>query len=469
MKDEAPSTNSQNGHHQESAQKEQMEQNKKKQQEIDAIKLFDQKLMKYFWHEIYERKLEITSKKIPTESQKINEDLDKILPKTKLFHYLQQTEKEIDERIYKARLNFQEKLTMPSTKVKALLRIHIYSYCDHDPHTNKNYFFLRIQGKPMPVLPNIPGGTFQKFSHYFQRIEIHFDKENINKYQDIQWENPKIHGNQFSTLNVVNEVDGFEVKKDLKDLSPIKAKILLYVNYPIQEYKLKEPLAQLLDIQQDTRPRLLYHIWQYIKINSLQDNENPNIIINNKQLAKLFRCEKMDISTLTSRLNEYIEQQPEPIKIDFIINLNDETTKNEVLKDIVITMEDPHFNDILNLLSTSENESLLFPKHVSTINTMNNTGNLVDDYITKMNETDKMINSLIEFLKKHKYHYDFYEAYSKDPIKFIHNFIIQQNTLIRLADESLINDTRLDYTSSQYYKDYEEVIREYVDKYLNKK
>ena len=77
------------------------------------------------------------------------------------------------------------------------------------------------------------------------------------------------------------------------------------------------------------------------------------------------------------------------------------------------------------------------------------------------------MNTVINILNKHKYRYDFYEAYSKDPIRFINNFIIQQNELIKIVDENSLIENRNDYTSSQYCKEYEEVIREYVDKFIN--
>ena len=208
-------------------------------------------------------------------------------------------------------------------------------------------------------------------------------------------------------------------------------------------------------------------MWQYIKINSLQDNENPNIINNNKPLQKIFQCDKMDIVSLTSRLVDHIKP-PDPVEVDFTINLNENYEDNQILQDFVVTIEDPHFNDILSLLSNTDKESLLFPIHVNNMNNVGS-GGIVDNYIKQMNEYDKKTHSLIELLKKHKYKYDFYEAYAKDPIRFINNFIIQQNTLIRLVDKVSIFDSRSDYTSSQYYKDYEEVLREYVTSYLNKK
>ena len=442
--------------------KEQVDMKKRQQSE------FDNKLMNYFSEEFFKRKLEIAPKRNPMETDLISEDYDKISSNAKLFRYLQQIEKEIDNKIFKSRLDLQEKLVIPSQKVKALLRTHICSYLlyeSNDIGEIKTYFQMRIQGKVMAVLDQLPGGTYHKFTHYFQKIIIKFSSTNENKYQDIEWTNPNLssYNSTIASVATSNDIDGFDIKRPLDIKSPVRMKIFFYLNYPNQEYKLKPALAELLGITQETRPRILYHMWQYIKINSLQDNESPNVIINNKPLQRIFLCEKMDITSLTARLVDQI-QPPDPIDVDFTVNLNENLEENQILKDIVIPIEDPHFNDVLNLLSNIDNESLLFPNHIN----MNGT-TPVDNYMKQIGEYDKKAASMIDLLKRHKYKYDFYEAYAKDPIRFINNFIIQQNTLIRMVDESSYLESRSEYTSSQYYKDYEEVLREYVNVYLEKK
>ena len=42
--------------------------------------------------------------------------------------------------------------------------------------------------------------------------------------------------------------------------------------------KLAAPLADLLDINNDTLPNVLFKIWQYIKANRLQDQEDKRFI-----------------------------------------------------------------------------------------------------------------------------------------------------------------------------------------------
>ena len=364
-----------------------------------------------------------------------------------MYRYLQQTEKEIDNQIYKARLNIQEKLIKPSQKVKALLRTHIYSYITKE-QTSENetslLFKLRLQGKVLPILDSQVGGFYHRFTYYFQKIKIVFENK---QYDNIEWKN-----------NSTQLKDGIEITRKLNEEQPINLIIYLYLNYPCLEYKLKDELSELLGIKQETRPYILYHMWQYIKINSLQDNDNPNYIITNEPLQKIFKVPKIEISKLTSYLVDHI-QEPDPITIPFTINLNENYLDNQILQDIIITIEDPHFKDIFNLLSHNEKESLLFPMHIGN---RNKNESVVDNYFYKMGEYDKRMDTLIEMMKKHKYQHDFYEAYIKDPIKFINNFIIQQNTLVKMLDVSNFPDFKMEI----YSPEYEEAFRDFIDNEL---
>jgi SWI/SNF-related matrix-associated actin-dependent regulator of chromatin subfamily D len=329
---------------------------------------------------------------------------------------------------------------MPTPKVKALLRTHIYSQFKKEEDTD--YWILRMQGKILPIQDPSEGGFYRKFSYFFHKILIKFDPINEEEYQDIEW-----------TRSTNNDIDGFEIKRTGN--TSLKVKIVFYINSYTQEYKLSDDLAELIGISQDTRPRILHQVWQYIKINSLQDLENPNIIINNRELQNIFKCERMDLTSLTARLADHLKQ-PEPIEIDFIIK-----ESNEKLYDIAVSIDDPHFLDISNFLSNIENESILFPKSLF-FNKSEAQKNdkfqqtYTERFYAKLQDYDRNETDLIEKLKKHKYKYDFYEMYTKDPVKFINNFLIQQNALLKIMkDESSIIDARWDYNSAQYYKDYE--------------
>ena len=484
---------------------------KKKEEEIrrsqieDYNKKFDNKLMKYFGNEFFERRLEIPPKRSIFDPHEIDEEFDKIIPKNKILRNLIHFEKKMDEKIYKTRLDIQEQLLRPKNMIKAILRTHIFAFSKDDENSDETNFILNIQGK---IIDNNEK-NFRKFSHYFRKIQIKFEEE---IYPDIEWENPfysqmnNQYGNNNMGVNNINnntnmninqmgqsdmsinnsnntignntnnnnikkeketDVDGFSIKRPAKEEN-MKIKILLYLSYHIQEFILTPKLSELLGITQGTRPQILYHLWQYIKLNSLQDNENPKMVINNKQLSKIFNCEKMEISSLTSRLSEHLKIPP-PIEIEFKVHeLSEDYSKNQILKDIEITIDDPYCNSLLGFLSNANEESLLFPKRFFISNNMGN-GDIFGKYLEKINDIEKQYSSYMNIMKRHKYYYDFFDAYEKDPILFIDNFMIQQNELIKKISDQTTSIVRADYNSSQYYKDYEEVVRDHVEKYLNKK
>ena len=497
--------------------KQKKEEELKRKQIEENNKKFDTKLMKYFGNEFFERRLEIPPKRAPFDPLEIDEDLDKIVPKNKILRKLTEFEKKIDEKIFKTRLDIQEQILRPKNIIKAILRTHIFAYSKDDENSDETNFFLNIQGRIMNSNKNDANeNKYRKFSHYFRKIVIKFDEE---VYPDIEWENPSLQKlNQFMNLNVNNnfpqqqnniKMNNLNNSNNINQINQINAnknninsinninennktekdtdydricikrpakeenmnvKILFYLSYHIQEFVLTPKLSEILGITQGTRAQILYHLWQYIKLNSLQDNENPKIVINNKQLMQIFGCEKMEISSLTGRLCEHLKIPP-PLEIVFNIHdLNEDYSKNQILKDIEITIDDPFCNNLLGFLSNANEESLLFPKRFLYSNSSaSSQGNNFEKYLSKINEIEKQYSTFMSIMRRHKYYYDFFDAYEKDPILFIDNFMIQQNELIKNISEQAISISRADYNSSQYYKDYEEVVRDYVDKYLAKK
>ena len=335
----------------------------------------------------------------------------------------------------------------------------------------KLFWVIRIQGKLQNIFQGQSRGFFRKFSYFFNKINLKFQyqqsqTQSQDRYQDIEW-----------TRIPNSDVDSFEIKRPIEDFQKLSneflnLKIQFHLNYLHQEYKISDELKKLLGISQETRPRILNYLWQYIKINSLQDKETPNFINLNRELQKIFRCEKLDISTLTVKLSEFL-RPIEPSVINFTIKNNFNWEENQQLYDFFINVDDPHFLDISNFLSNIENESILFPKSLFYLKNESHSGpnnnNIYcnskndkincENFYSKINDYDRNIQDLIEKLRKLKYKYDFYEAFSKDPKKFIDNFLQQQNSLLKIMkEESSVMDARWDYYSAQYYKDYEVIL-----------
>ena len=187
---------------------------KKKEEEMrrkeieDNNKRFENKLMKYFGNEFYERRLEIPPKRSIFDPHEIDEEFDKINPKNKILRNLIHFEKKMDDKIYKTRLDIQEQLLRPKNMIKAILRIHISACLKDDENSDETNFILKIKGKIMDKTDK----KFRRFSHYFRKIQIKFDEE---IYPDIEWENPSLSQiNQYNNNNLpVNNINNNNINQ----------------------------------------------------------------------------------------------------------------------------------------------------------------------------------------------------------------------------------------------------------------
>lgn len=71
-------------------------------------------------------------------------------------------------------------------------------------------------------------------------------------------------------------------------------------------------------MEEDTRVNIIGALWQYIKSNRLQDNENREIVNCNQELMGLFELEKISFHEIVDQLKNFLEEA-DPLEIDFDI------------------------------------------------------------------------------------------------------------------------------------------------------
>jgi len=123
------------------------------------------------------------------------------------------------------------------------------------------------------TVPQIPR---KKFSHFFKSISIDFDRPQAfqpDGYTQIKWTRP-----EYATIAQVSppaEADfdclEFERKAD-ENINVVFN--LITDEYPTEKYKLSQPLAELLDMEEADRPTVLMGIWEYVKLANLQMDED---------------------------------------------------------------------------------------------------------------------------------------------------------------------------------------------------
>jgi chromatin remodeling complex protein RSC6 len=263
------------------------------------------RVMMFFNQEFIERKMDFKPKKALIKEE-FSDEVRKLFPECSLLENMIKLEEDIDESLYNYILKIQEKLIKPNFKIEAILKTQVlfsmfysnineetleetrsdFTVEDLEKHLSsikslqsendminifqentpsEIYWSLRFQGKIIynAELDVPENNSFRKFTYFFNKLIFKFESIiGTPPIEDLEW-------NRNS-----NDTDGFEIKRPISIGIPKKLKIIYFLNNFSQKYVIvNQDLINLIGVSKETRPRILYYIWQYIKLNSLQDNK----------------------------------------------------------------------------------------------------------------------------------------------------------------------------------------------------
>ena len=87
----------------------------------------------------------------------------------------------------------------------------------------------------------------------------------------LQWRRP-----QAVPPNAPTPLDGFTVRRTGD--TPTKVRIMIYLEHYPDNFKVQPALGSILDIKEDSRLGIVTALWNYIKINNLQDKVDRRTI-----------------------------------------------------------------------------------------------------------------------------------------------------------------------------------------------
>lgn len=87
----------------------------------------------------------------------------------------------------------------------------------------------------------------------------------------LQWRRP-----QAVPPNAPTPLDGFTVRRTGD--SPTKVRVMIYLEHYPDNFKVQPLLGSILDVKEDSRLGIVTALWNYIKINNLQDKVDRRII-----------------------------------------------------------------------------------------------------------------------------------------------------------------------------------------------
>ncbi|KAF8514419.1 SWI/SNF complex 60 kDa subunit [Hysterangium stoloniferum] len=278
---------------------------------------------------------------------------------------------------------------------------------------------LKIQGRLLDASSTSPyaaSAPVRKFTSFLKGIVVEFDRDPSN-YTDsniVEWRSGG-HPDQ----------DGFEIQRR-GDVS-VMARVLLHLKRTPERYKLAEPLAEILDIKEDTHTGIITALWHYIKVNGLQDKVDRKIIRPDAKLKPIVGVDQMTFQQLPEVVKGCL-QPAEPIVLSYLINLDPTAGSfNMQAFDIEIPMDDAALKARMNSVHSATDSA----KQVAAL--------------------DDEISIHAQSIRSSKLKLDFLKAFSSDPYSFIPQWLASQSQDldIILGNEQGVREE--DLKDSQYF------------------
>ncbi|CAO3703849.1 unnamed protein product [Rhizopus stolonifer] len=342
-------------------------------------------------------------KKRPTDK---NLSSKAFVPESKLYTELVEFEKKLDETIMRKKLDIQEALGKP-TKVRRTLRLFISNKTttvnDQEQieqgeenafdlnDNNTPSWTLKIEGKLLDSTGSDKAEPAPKMTSFFRSISVELDRD-PNSYPEgnmIEWQRQ---------TNSTNEYDTIEIKR--KGDMNINCRIVFHLEHNPQKYKLSPILSDLLDTQLDTKLQIVMGIWNYCKMQKLQDNEDKRIIRCDHRLAQIFGYPQIHFSQIPELINQHLSR-PDPIVIEYTIRVDRPFHASSKAYDIDIEVDSVARQKMVSIISSNGVQKEIMA-------------------------CDDKIVQCVQSINNSKIKRDFLLQFSKEPIEFINKWIASQ-------------------------------------------
>ena len=375
------------------------------------------------------------SSKPPVKKKKLADrvlpmELTEIVPESESYMELLDFERKLDTTIMRKRLEIQEALKRPM-KLKKKLRVMITTQLNVPPEAKDLedkpvlQWEMRVEGR----LVDDPQKQRRKFSSFFKSLIIELDRDIYG---------PDNHLVEWHRSANTEETDGYQVKRPCEENVNCKCTILLVLDHDPPQYKLDPRLARLLGLTCQSRPVIIEHFWQYVKINKLQDVEEHEYVNCDKYLEKIFECKRMKICEFPIRLNPLLSA-PDPIKICHQIDVTIAEPKKTNVFELDVEIDDVVKDQMKTfLLSTQSQQEIL-------------------SHDTKIHENISIIKGL-------KTNRDFFQSYSQNPKEFIQELLASQSRDLKTITNQVGNPEK--ERRADFYQD-PAWMNEAVGRYIN--
>lgn len=227
------------------------------------------------------------------------------------YNSLRDLEKRLDAAIVRKRLDIQDSISKTVKKYRTM-RIWITNTVENQPwqgtgsNPGSGRYKVRIEGRLLdddndPTVPEDEEESgqddameedkeegdkkkseskkqSQSFSHFFKVITIDFDKPANavpDEVKSVHWSKPQLPPNATSSPPNA-EFDSLQFSRGSQE--NLNVTINLVRDETPERYKLSKELAEVLDVEEETRSGIVLGIWDYIRAMELQEDEEKRSV-----------------------------------------------------------------------------------------------------------------------------------------------------------------------------------------------
>ncbi|KJA22667.1 hypothetical protein HYPSUDRAFT_201995 [Hypholoma sublateritium FD-334 SS-4] len=235
----------------------------------------------------------------------------------------------------------------------------------------------------------------RKFSTMIKRMVIELDRD-PGLYPDgniVEWPRATGHHNPV--------FDGFTVRRT-GDL-PTKIRVIMYLDHFPDQYKVLPELGSVLGIKEESRIGVIQTLWNYIKLQGLQDKVDRRIIRADDKLRPIFGAESIGFTKLPDLVNRFLVA-PDPIILHYNLNPTVPPPERPSAWDVEIKTEDTALKNRMAVTVNASKESA-----------------------QTLLKIDEEIALLAQSLQNSHMKRTFLESFANDPAQFIQTWLESQS------------------------------------------
>ncbi|KAL4811501.1 hypothetical protein BDV18DRAFT_150256 [Aspergillus unguis] len=250
-----------------------------------------------------------------------------------------------------------------------------------------------------------PGSKRSKprFSQFFKTITIDFDKSpstSPDEMQTVNWTKPQAPPN---AVPPNAEFDSVQFSRASQE--NLNVTISLVRDETPERYKLSKALADVLDVEEESRSGIVLGIWDYIRAMGLQEDEEKRLVRCDDRLRAIFGRDQMFFPQIPESIGPHTSPL-DPIKLPYTIRVDEDFHKDPTptVYDIQVAVEDPLRSKMLALTQN--------PQYTAGMR--------------QITQLDDQVSLIIQALTHSRAKHSFFTALSKDPATFVRRWINSQ-------------------------------------------